>query len=117
MSKLHYHLGKGRVACGIRVRYRAEEPSYTSDPLKVTCESCKRSRDVNAMLLRDKVTTYEAIFHEIHFAAAMSMDAARMGDIIGRISNWSYAHRVGNGEYSDQEQAEIVAKAYERLKL
>lgn len=117
MRKLHYHIGKGKVACGASVRRDPADPAYTADPLKVTCESCKRSRDVNAMLLRDKVTTYEALLHHIHFARAVAMDGKRVGELLDLISDWSYAHRVGNGEYSDQEQAAVVAKKYEKLRL
>lgn len=116
MSKTHFNLGKGRTACG--AKSMSQDPLRVSaDPLKVTCENCKRAPNVNAMLLRDKVQTYEALLHEIHFAAAVAMNGQRVKDLIDLISNWSFAHRAGNGEYSDQAQAAMVAAAYERLRL
>lgn len=119
MKKLHYHVAKGNVACGARVRGKEgnlQWTAWTRDPLKVTCESCKRSRDVNAMILRDKVTTYETLLHDLYFAGEVAMNADRMSELLKRIGAWSFAHRSGNGELSDEEQAARVAAAYERLK-
>lgn len=113
--KVHYNLGGGKIACHAK---KGRFPLHvTSDPLKVDCENCKRAPNVNAMLLRDKVSTYEALLHELHFAASVAMNPDRVRELLGKISSWSHAHRAGNGEYSETETAAIVAAAYERLRL
>jgi hypothetical protein len=32
------------------------------------------------------------------------------------IADWSYAHRVGNGENSDSQQQKIIDRQYQRMK-
>lgn len=66
--------------------------------------------------LRGKVATYERLLHDINMYAAITLDSQTMKEIISLICEWSYAHRVGNGQLSDEEQAEMVQKAYNRLK-
>ncbi len=65
--------------------------------------------------LREKVSVYEQLLHKIHMNAAVIMDHEVVGDLINNISSWSYAHRRGNGEYSEQEQDAIVRHAFDRL--
>lgn len=66
--------------------------------------------------LREKVATYERLLHDINMYAAITLDSQTMKEIISLICEWSYAHRVGNGQLSDEEQAEMVQKMYNRLK-
>lgn len=113
--KVHYNLGRGKTACNAK---KGRFPLHvTADPLKVDCENCKRAPHVNAMLLRDKVTTYEHLLHELHFGAEVAMNADRVRELLALISSWSSAHRSGNGELSETQQAARVAAAYERLRL
>ncbi len=65
--------------------------------------------------LREKVVMYETLLHKIQLHAAVTMNSKAVGDLIGNICNWSYAHRCGNGEHSDEEQAAIVRSAFEKL--
>jgi hypothetical protein len=39
-----------------------------------------------------------------------------LGRLIETVNMWSYAHRVGNGQLSDQEQAAIVNVQFLKLK-
>ena len=38
-----------------------------------------------------------------------------MKRLINNACNWSYAHRVGNGELSDEEQSKIIEEAFHKL--
>ncbi len=67
--------------------------------------------------LREKVATYERVLHDINMYAAITLDRDSMARIIDMICNWSYAHRVGNGELDDEEQSKIIQRAYARLKF
>lgn len=65
--------------------------------------------------LREKTQVYEQLLHKIQLNAEVVMDHAVVGDLIRNICSWSYAHRRGNGEYSEQEQDAIVRSAFDRL--
>ena len=64
---------------------------------------------------REKVIQYEALLHMIQLYAQVVMDGEKVRKLISNICDWSYAHRVGNGEYSDDQQAEIVKKKFDKL--
>jgi hypothetical protein len=66
--------------------------------------------------LREKVEVYEQLMHELHFASSVSMSHERVMQLLEIISHWSYAHRCGNGEYSEEEQQEIIDRSFERIK-
>jgi len=64
---------------------------------------------------KEKVAIYEHVFHLTNiYRTGGSYDD--MKKILDAIDMWSYAHRCGNGEYSDKEQQEIIDKATDRLK-
>jgi hypothetical protein len=65
--------------------------------------------------LREKVEMYEQLLHKIQLNASVLMDHEIVGDLIRNICDWSYAHRIGNGEYTDEEQNAIVRKSFDRL--
>ena len=65
--------------------------------------------------LREQVQVYEQLLHKIHLNAEVVMDHEVVGDLITNICRWSYAHRCGNGENSEQEQDEIVRAAFDKL--
>ena len=73
-------------------------------------EALSRAKD------KQKIAVYESLLHDLHFAAFVCMDNKRVGDLLNAISNWSYAHRQGNGELSDVEQQQIIDKAFDKLK-
>jgi hypothetical protein len=66
--------------------------------------------------LREKVAMYEGLLHDIQMHAEVTLRGDRVSDLIGNICRWSYAHRVGNGENTEEEQDKIVRKAFERLR-
>jgi hypothetical protein len=64
---------------------------------------------------REKVIQYEALLHSIQMHAEVTMDHEKVYKLISNICNWSYAHRVGNGQYSDEEQQIIVKRSFDKL--
>jgi hypothetical protein len=69
----------------------------------------------NIKLLK-KVEMYEGFLHDIQMYAEVSMSASKMESLIGNACSWSYAHRVGNGIYSDSDQQLKVDNAFNRLR-
>ena len=65
--------------------------------------------------LREKVGVYEQLLHKVQMNASVIMDHEVVGDLIRNICNWSYAHRRGNGEYSEAEQDAIIRQAFDKL--
>jgi hypothetical protein len=64
----------------------------------------------------EKLQMYEQLLHDIQLFAEVTMDNDKIVKLIRNICSWSYAHRVGNGEYSEEEQDAIVAKAFKKLR-
>ena len=66
------------------------------------------------MTSEEKVKIYERVFHRIS-SACLTMDNGKVREIVSLIDNWSYAHRAGNGELTDEEQEAQINRALERL--
>ena len=64
---------------------------------------------------KEKIAIYEDILHDLHFASSVVMNSGRVAEILDAISRWSYAHRQGNGELSDQDVMLNISKATKRL--
>jgi hypothetical protein len=64
--------------------------------------------------LKEKVKMYEQFLHDVQMYSVCGR-----GDLIqvlvDNACSWSYAHRVGNGEYSDKEQNKIVTTNFWKL--
>lgn len=65
--------------------------------------------------LAKKVEVYETLLHKIQMHADVTMNADKVAQLIRNICNWSYAHRCGNGEHSEEEQAKIIQSAFDKL--
>lgn len=65
--------------------------------------------------LREKVEVYEALLHKIQLNAEVTMNHDRMRILIGNICAWSYAHRCGNGEISEDERTCRIKFQFDRL--
>ena len=68
-------------------------------------------------ILREKVDVYERLLHKIQLNAQVIMDHEVIKDLIGNICDWSYAHRQGNGELSNEEQDKLIRYHFEKLLL
>ena len=65
--------------------------------------------------LREKVRIYEELLHKIQLHADVTMNEKAVRKLIANICDWSYAHRVGNGALSQEEQKEYVKRAFDKL--
>ena len=64
--------------------------------------------------LREKVYQYELFLHKINsFIISCNHEGVR--ELVENADNWSYAHRVGNGELSDRKQQQIINNAFWKL--
>ena len=62
----------------------------------------------------EKIKMYETFLHRISlYCTCGNNDAIRK--LVQNADNWSYGSRVGNGEYSDEEQERIVAAKFWKL--
>lgn len=77
----------------------------------------KRTKKATELeVLREKVAIYEGLLHDINMYAAICLRGDLVQELVDNICNWSYAHRVGNGENSEERQDEIVRRAFLRLR-
>lgn len=63
----------------------------------------------------EKVKAYERILHKVQWYAAVNINYVKMEDLIELICNWSYAHRSGNGELTEEEQQARIDEAFKKL--
>lgn len=63
---------------------------------------------------KEKIRVYEEFLHTLQMYTVV-MDAGAIGKLVGNACDWSYAHRVGNGQHSDEEQQAIVDKTFKKL--
>lgn len=66
--------------------------------------------------LESENEVFRAVFHYLHTHAQITMNYEKVTEMMSAISAWSYAHRCGNGEYSDEEQQELVDRTFERIR-
>lgn len=55
----------------------------------------------------ERLKIYESFFHQVN-VYCITMNNEKIQEAVGLIDRWSYAHRMGNGEFSDREQKKIV---------
>ncbi len=65
--------------------------------------------------LQEKVTKYEDFLHILQLYAEVCLDHEKTKRLVSNACSWSYAHRRGNGEYSDEEQEAIINTAFHKL--
>lgn len=68
------------------------------------------------MTEREQLEVCFSLLHKINIYSSITLDNERMGELIDAINAWSYSHRRGNGQFSEEEQQELVDKAFLRLK-
>lgn len=62
----------------------------------------------------NRLKIYEAFFHKINMALLVHNNE-KVQEALSIIDAWSYAHRVGNGEYTAYEQKKIVDRIVEKM--
>ena len=63
----------------------------------------------------EKVIVYENLLHQIQLYAQVVLHSEKVSNIIKNICDWSYAHRCGNGMFSEQEQQSVINQAFRKL--
>lgn len=63
----------------------------------------------------EKLRVYEGVFHTISYCVT-TMNNEKIREIVSLIDSWSYAHRAGNGELSEEEVEANILRALEKLK-
>ena len=66
--------------------------------------------------IREKIEKYEGLLHDVQMYAEVVLRGDKVHELILNICRWSYAHRVGNGEISEEEQDRIIRKAFDKLR-
>ena len=64
--------------------------------------------------LKQKVEMYENFLHKIN-SFIVSCNHEGISELINNADNWSYCHRVGNGELSDRVQQQLINNAFWKL--
>lgn len=59
---------------------------------------------------------YEKLLHDIQMYREVVMDGAKVIKLLDNIGNWSYAHRRGNGQLSDEQQQGLIDRAFDKLR-
>jgi hypothetical protein len=63
---------------------------------------------------KEKILMYESFLHKINsFIVSCNNDGIK--ELIENADNFSYSHRVGNGEPSDREQQVMINNAFWKL--
>lgn len=65
--------------------------------------------------LREKVTMYERLLHNIQMYREVTMDGDKVRQLLDNVGAWSYAHRQGNGELTDRQQHALIDAKFRKL--
>lgn len=64
--------------------------------------------------LKQKVNQYESFLHKINMYC-ISGNNNGIRELVKNADNFSYSHRVGNGELSDKKQQQAIDNAFWKL--
>jgi hypothetical protein len=64
--------------------------------------------------LKQKVAQYESFLHKINMCC-ISGNHKCIAELVANADNWSYSHRVSNGEFSDKEQQQAINNTFWKL--
>lgn len=81
----------------------------------MTCPNNFASIDyMKTPTLKQKVDQYESFLHKINsFIVSCNNDGIK--ELVENADNFSYSHRVGNGELSDKKQQQAINNAFWKL--
>lgn len=69
---------------------------------------------MNTPTLEQKVEQYEKFLHNINMMLIAS-NSKGVQKLIDHADSWSYSHRVGNGEITEEQQQELINRAFWNL--
>jgi DNA-binding transcriptional MerR regulator len=61
------------------------------------------------------IKIYENVFHRLQLYGEVTLNGDKLSKLLKKIYDWSYAHRQGNGELSDEEQQELINSCLRKL--
>jgi exopolyphosphatase/pppGpp-phosphohydrolase len=64
--------------------------------------------------IEEKVKQYEDFLHNINMML-VSGSIKGVQKLIDNADSWSYSHRVGNGELTEEQQQELINRAFWNL--
>jgi hypothetical protein len=64
--------------------------------------------------VEEQIGMYERYLHKLSIMCTCSNNLGAK-ELVTNADIWSYAHRVGNGELSDEEQQKAIDRAFWRL--
>lgn len=64
--------------------------------------------------IEEKLEMYENFLHKINMCC-VSMNNNAIKELVENADIWSYNHRRGNGELSDEEQQKLIDSAFWKL--
>ena len=67
------------------------------------------------MTLKQKVQAYEQVLHNLQMHYEVTGNTERLKEQLNRISDWSYAHRTGNGMLTARQQNKLIREAFNKL--
>ena len=70
--------------------------------------------DIKIPTLKEKVKMYEDFLHQLSLYVTCG-DSEKIRQLVHNADNFSYSHRIGNGEYSDKIQSKIIAAKFWKL--
>ena len=108
---LNHHANKEDAEQELYVK-RAEALATTAAKLDIAEKQLFPDRPTTS----EKLQVYESLLHKIQLNAAVTMNEQKMQEIISAICSWSYAHRAGNGEKSEDEMTDAIIYAFNKLK-
>lgn len=80
-----------------------------------TYVSSDEQANIALKALKHRLYEHESLLHQIQLYAEVAMNREKISQLIGLICSWSYAHRVGNGENTEEEQDAIVERAWQKI--
>ena len=64
---------------------------------------------------REELELFRHLMHRIQMHYAITLNSEEVKNMLKLIDSWSYAHRVGNGQLTEEEQQEKVDKALQNI--
>lgn len=62
-----------------------------------------------------KIEKYERLLHLLQMYSSVTLEHEKVRQLLGNICQWSWAHRSGNGELSEEEQRAAVECEFHKL--
>jgi len=65
---------------------------------------------------KEKIAMYESLLHDIQMYREVVLNGDKVKQLLDNIGSWSYAHRQGNGELTEQQQKRLITSNFKKLR-